>query len=320
MKKERIKNLMRYDNRLNGISFNSLSTLEHNILFAIICGMYGQTEFDFDLEALRRLASGSHKPIRKDKISELVNGLIDKVFHNYITERTEKGLTVVHLFRAMQFVYNENKEIVGLRVIIDELARDIFVRKMGNLTITDYDIFASIRSIYIKSIFRLLSQFKSTGIAIFDYDKFLSSISCPESYRQEDIKARILEPTKKVIGDYFKNLDYELIKEYELGRKRIKKIKFTFKKVEYKSEVSEMFKTLELDGKDYKELKMLNNALEIVDSLDSSAEQAIISSQLYSRKKRMLRDKGFYNELEKRKENKYKAVNDLSNKMKRTER
>lgn len=315
MKKERIKNLMRYDNRINNMSINSINTLEQNILFAIICGMYGKTEFIFDIEQLRRLASGGLKPISKDRIETLLKGMFQGIFHGYITERIGNETVNVHLFRAINLVHNDNNELVGLKVLVDELARDIFIRKQGNLTITDYDIFASIRSTYVKSIFRLLSQFKSTGFARFKYDEFLRIVSCPDSYRQEDIKARILEPAKKIIGDYFKDLDYRLVKEYRLGRKVITGIEFRFKKIVYKSEVSEIFKSLELKGKDYQELKILNNGLHAVNSLNSSAEQTIISSQLERKKRNILNRKGFYGKLDELNNSKYECKNDLSKKL-----
>mgnify|MGYP002516411572 CR=1 FL=1 len=315
MKKEKIKNLMRYDNKLNKCNFGSLNTLEQNLLFAVICSMYGKTELVFDIEALRRFASGSNKPIRKDKISSLINHIYDTLFHGYVTERIGNEIVSVHLFRAINKIKDENDEIVGLKVIVDEMAIDIFKRKECNLTLADYDIFASIRSTYIKSIFRMLSQFKGTGLARFKYDEFLHSISCPKCYLQENIKARILEPAKKVIGDYFKNLDYELIKEYKLGRKVITKIEFTFDKIEYKKDIDEVFKSLELSGTDIQKLKKYNVAQSVLRSLDSSAEQAKIMSEVYKKKKKILDSKGFYQMMEGKREEKYEAKNDISRKL-----
>lgn len=317
MKRDRIKNMMRYDNNLNRVNFGSLNTLEQNLLFAVICGMYGKTELMFDIEKLRRFASGSHTPIKKDRVEELLNNLKNTIFQGYITEKIGNEIVTTHLFRTISLVYNNNGELIGLKVIIDELARNIFIRKQGNLTITDYDIFASIRSTYIKSIFRLLSQYKGTGIARFKYDEFLFAISCPDSYRQENIKERILEPSIKVIGDYFKDLKYELIKDYYMGKKQIVGIVFKFKPIQYKSDINEELKKLEMTGEDYQQIKKYKNTLEVLSDLSPSAEQAIISSQIEGKRRRLYRDKGIYQVVERVRKNRFNCVNDISNKLER---
>lgn len=295
-----IKHPIKYHNKLNKVDgFGNLNAIEHNLLFAIICGMYGKDSMVFDLEALRRLASGSATLIRKEKMPILVDGIMKNVFHTFVSEKQGNKIVNVHLFRAMNHLVDDSNNLVGLEVVLDKDGVEIFGRQTGgNITLADYDIFVNIRSIYTKTIFRMLSQFKSTGYAKFEYDRFLELIGSPKSFKQENIKSRILEPSVKVIGDYFKGLRYNLVKEIVDGKKKIKWIEFIFNKIEYKNITEQSISELELKGKDFKTIKRLKAAIEEVKDLDSSAEQAIILSYLEKKKMKFWQEKGLYNKIE----------------------
>lgn len=298
-KLDKMKHPIRYHNKLNKVDgFGNLNAIEHNLLFAIICGMYGKDTMTFNIETLRRFASGSATLIRKEKMPILVDGIMKNIFHTFVSEKQGNKVVNIHLFRAMNHLFDNENNLTGLEVILDKDGVEIFGRQTGgNITLADYDIFVNIKSIYTKTIFRMLSQFKDTGYARFEYDRFLELIGVTKGYRQDQIKERILEPSIKVIGDYFKSLRYNLIKETIDGKKKIKWIEFIFNKVLYKKKIDEVMEELELKGKDHQRLKRLNAAIAEVNQLDSSAEQAVILSKLESQKRKFWQNKGLYNKL-----------------------
>lgn len=291
MKNDKIKTPVKYDNSLNRVNVGSLNAMEQNLLFAIICGMFGKTKIIFDIDCLRRLASGSSTMIRKERMPELVDGIINKVFHKYVTDIVGNKIINIHLFRAMNILLDKDKNIAGLEVIVDEEAVEIFARKSGNLTIVDFDRFVSIRSSYIKGVFRLLSQFKSTGYAKFDYSEFLDVIGCPDTYKQEDIKRRILEPSVLMISDYFKGLKYKLIKENKYGyANKIKWIEFRFKKIFYKKAIDVKIEGLEKNVKS--ELFYLNCGLKAISNLDKNEAVKQVKTDLRNKMIKIIKEKG----------------------------
>lgn len=86
--------------------------------------------------------------------------------------------------------------------------------------------FTSIRSTYAKSLFRLLMQYRSTGIYITKMDDFRELLDIPASYRMSNIDQTVLKPALNELKQYFKDLKIKKIKAKK-GNK-IDILEFTF--------------------------------------------------------------------------------------------
>ena len=106
---------------------------------------------------------------------------------------------------------------------------------------------------YTKTLYRLLKQFRNTGLLKIDWSEFCKIMNIPESYKQADIDKRILNPAIKELSaeqnlftnekkTIFKNLTYKKIKDPK-GRGRGGKvigIEFYFTPEPKRDELKEM--------------------------------------------------------------------------------
>lgn len=288
MKKEnRISCPVVYHNDFNMANLSKLSVLENNLLFTIFKGMAYRSKFVFDIDKLCLMAScGS--PIRKDRIEGLVRGLIKNVFHSYFVIRTERKEMNIHLFHAINFVLDSQKQIVGLEVELNEQGRRIIHDLGGNFTLLDLEAFKKIQSAYIKTIFRLLSQYKSKGFMKMRYGQFKEILGIPKGYQQPNINERILKPSVEILSEYFKGLKYELVKE----NREYSHIIYKFKPIAYKTKQDIAIESIELKSSDKRQIFMLNTALKAVDALNPSAEQAKISAQIIQDREKVFKKYG----------------------------
>jgi plasmid replication initiation protein len=101
--------------------------------------------------------------------------------------------------------------------------KDIFNKLTLGYTSFDLIEFVSIQSIYAKTIYRMLKQFRTQGWWQVSIEDFKRLLSVPETYKSSDIDKRILKPTLEQLGGsdenaIFKNLKLEKIKKKGRGR------------------------------------------------------------------------------------------------------
>ncbi len=257
-------------------NISKLSALENNLLFAIFKGMAYKSKFVFDIDKLCVMASSYNAPIKKNRIEPLVRGLIKNIFHSYFVIKTDRKEMNIHLFHAINFVLDSQKQIVGLEVELNEQGRRIIHDLSGGFTLLDLEAFKKIQSTYIKAIFRLLSQYKSKGFMRMHYGRFKELLGIPNGYQQPNIKERILNPSIEILSEYFKGLRYELVKE----NREYAYITYKFKPIIYKTKQDIALESIELKTSDKRQIFMLNTALKAVSNLNPSAEQAKISAQI----------------------------------------
>ena len=88
--------------------------------------------------------------------------------------------------------------------------------------------FNELESSYAKTMFRLLKQFRTKGVAYFSKEDFHELLDIPKSYRQSDINKNVIKPIQQELTAIFKGLTIK--KKYGKGRgKPVIGYQFTFK-------------------------------------------------------------------------------------------
>lgn len=88
--------------------------------------------------------------------------------------------------------------------------------------------FNELESSYSKTMFRLLKQYRTKGIANFSKEDFHELLDIPKSYRESDINKKIIKPIRQELTAIFKGLTIQ--KRYGKGRgKPVIGYQFTFK-------------------------------------------------------------------------------------------
>ena len=64
----------------------------------------------------------------------------------------------------------------------------------GNWTQFEFFEFATLKSVYSKTVYRFLKQYRKTGFWKVDLEDFRNLLSIPKSYKPTHIDSRVLKP------------------------------------------------------------------------------------------------------------------------------
>jgi len=216
---------VKYQNELNLIPFKNFNAKEMNLFFALCASLKdkGTENIVFSFEELRELSD--YKMTATKAFVKDLDSLYTKMLQlTYREELDEFGS-----FR--KFVLFNNFEVNVPNKTVEVSVNSKLENVLNGLTTEfsrfELSAFTNIRSTYAKTLFRLLMQFKKTGLYIVSLDEFKDIMDIPKSYTQMgQVDQKVLQPALKELNEYFKNLKLEKIKAKK-GNK-IEKLKFTF--------------------------------------------------------------------------------------------
>ena len=232
-----MNDLVKYQNKLNGLPLRTFEDSEMNILFSIIAQVRDKDlkEVTFTFDELREQCK--YRPKSNITTQDFVNALektSDKLDKLSYKEITNGGLDIkkMTLFPTFDILGTQEKLVVGVHPEF----KDIFNKLALGYTSFDLIEFISIQSIYAKTIYRMLKQFRTQGWWQVSIEDFRSLLSIPDSYKSGNIDQQILKPILTQLGGsgenaIFKNLKVEKIKKAGRGRGGVLTgYKFTFDK------------------------------------------------------------------------------------------
>ena len=77
--------------------------------------------------------------------------------------------------------------------------------------------FATLKSVYSKTVYRFLKQYRKTGFWKVDLEDFRNLLSIPKSYKPTHIDSRVLKPVMTELPSIFKGLKVHKIKSRRRG-------------------------------------------------------------------------------------------------------
>ena len=111
-----------------------------------------------------------------------MKSVVSKIAQLVYLHEDENIFRALPLFR--EFSVDSNKQVVTVRVseemeyILNKLNIDT-----GSWTQFEFFEFATLKSVYSKSVFRFLKQYRKTGFWKIDLADFKKLLNVPESYR-----------------------------------------------------------------------------------------------------------------------------------------
>lgn len=214
--------MIKYHNNLNKIALKGFNQRELGIFFAICSIMKekGIQELEISFSELEQIVGISFKD--KSELVDYIRNMSRKLLDLKI-ESSENGVFINFvLFRTL--ITDTNTEKLTIRVnedfayILNDLTK--------HFTLFELKDFNQLNSIYAKHLYRLLKQFKYTGMFKIEISEFRRLFDIPISYRMTDINRRVLTPAMNEVSQFFTSLS--LTKEKE--GKNIKYLKFIFDK------------------------------------------------------------------------------------------
>lgn len=212
--------VLKYHNDMNVFSFGGFNQRELNLFF-LICGLMREQEETLILPfaEIKKIIGKTAFKNNKDLVNCVVE--TNKKFLK-LNGEFKKGSTLVQFVLFPTFKTDSQREVLKVSVnpefsyILNELTK--------NFTLFELQEFYSLNSTYSKNLFRLLKQYKSTGVYYVTLEEFRRLLDVPEAYEMRKITDKILNPALKELANYFDNLRIEKIR----SNRRITALRFTF--------------------------------------------------------------------------------------------
>lgn len=243
--------IIKYHNDMNKVSFADFKEKELDLFFSICQKMKdkGNTEVQFDFSEIREISQYSNRSIQR--LYSDLDRIYKKMLELNLKYEDENIIKRFVLFN--KYVIDKNEKVI--RIKASEDFEYILNNLIGNFTKFDLKDLISLKSLYSKTLFRLLKQWESIKIKEFTIDEFRSLLAIPEKYRISEIDKKVLKPIMEELPKHFYNLKLEKIKT---GR-RVTSLKFTWENRAIKKEI------IDLDENEVIEIKIseeLNKAIE----------------------------------------------------------
>ena len=262
--------IVKYGNVLNVMPMPKLYAKEMDIFMQVISKMQftDKQELVFDgfefFKELKKLPQNKEQSYEYlfEAFSEFAGKILGFKIE-YYDEPTDTQYAFV-CFDSLKFDYSTSKVHIHAQ-------KDFYnIIKNYKLGFTSFELleFADLSSTYTKILYRLLKQFRKTGLCVISIEKFRELMQVPDSYDMCDIDARVLKQAIKELSAErnllnqkrtpFKDLKCEKIKGGGRGRGGIvKKLKFTFKKEATIDLLNKAYKGLILNTAKYALVKII---------------------------------------------------------------
>lgn len=254
---EKEDKFVRYDNSFNKTSLSILTEIQSDILMAVLEKMGKDLVLDDDgnqcyvarykFKEIREKINSPH--MQAKKIKEVFDLLLKVEVEIFEDGEIFKS----NLFTDYLLIDRSTVEII----LSSKLTKKLFITKK-NYTIIQLDEYVSLKSRYAKELYRLLRQFRHTGILLIKKDSLITALQPPKSYNEYDLIRKVLIPAIEHNKSYFKGL--KIVNLEKNGNALPLSCKFTFKKHIRESVEKAVSKNLE--GHSAEEIELLKYIME----------------------------------------------------------
>ncbi|WP_187867645.1 replication initiation protein [Helicobacter pylori] len=212
-----------YHNNANKVNLGKLSERETNLLFAIFQRLkdQGNTLIRFEPQDLKRMIMVKSNLTNRQLLQVLKNLLDNISGANFwiIREHVENGEvyedhTSYMLFKQFEIRIHKPTQTIEY---LDVQLNDSYQYLLNNLGMggqyTSFNLleFQRVRGKYAKTLYRLLKQYKSTGILSVEWSQFRELLDIPKDYEMRNIDQKVLTPSLKELHKIypFEHLSYK---------------------------------------------------------------------------------------------------------------
>ncbi len=234
-----------YHNNTNKVNLGKLSEREANLLFAIFQKLkdQGNTLIRFEPQDLKQMIMVKSN-LTNRQLLQILKNLLDNISGaNFwiIREHVENGEIYEDHISYMLFKQFEIRIHKPTQTIeyLDVQLNDSYQYLLNNLGMggqyTSFKLleFQRVRGKYAKTLYRLLKQYKSTGILSVEWTQFRELLDIPKDYKMENIDQKVLNPSLKELNKIypFEHLSYKKERRNSHDRRKVTHIDFYFEQL-----------------------------------------------------------------------------------------
>ncbi len=215
------KTYITYHNNANKVNLGKLSEREANLLFAIFQRLkdQGNTLIRFEPQDLRRMLGIK---ISYDNLTRTARSMWNKIKtadfwevkdiivngRECVSEKNYMLFQVCEIVsdkETREFLYMDIQLNTGYNYLLNNLGMG------GQYTSFNLLEFQRVRGKYAKTLYRLLKQYKSTGILSVEWSQFRELLDIPKDYEMRNIDQKVLTPALKELHKIypFEHLSYK---------------------------------------------------------------------------------------------------------------
>ncbi len=215
------KTYITYHNNANKVNLGKLSEREANLLFAIFQRLkdQGNTLIRFEPQDLKRMLGIK---ISYDNLTRTARSMWNKIKtadfwevrdiivngRECVSEKNYMLFQVCEIVsdkETREFLYMDIQLNTGYNYLLNNLGMG------GQYTSFKLLEFQRVRGKYAKTLYRLLKQYKSTGILSVEWSQFRELLDIPKDYKMENIDQKVLTPSLKELNKIypFEHLSYK---------------------------------------------------------------------------------------------------------------
>ncbi|MCQ2904384.1 replication initiation protein [Helicobacter pylori] len=210
------KTYITYHNNANKVNLGKLSEREANLLFAIFQRLkdQGNTLIRFEPQDLKRMLNID---ISNERLSEVVIKLWDSIKTADFWKISETETSIIQenymLFSRCKIELNKpSKDLKYLEIQLNNNYQYL-LNNLGMGQYTSFNLleFQRVRGKYAKTLYRLLKQYKNTGILSVEWSQFRELLDIPKDYEMRNIDQKVLTPALKELHKIypFEHLSYK---------------------------------------------------------------------------------------------------------------
>ncbi|GAA7147926.1 hypothetical protein BD0045_14860 [Helicobacter pylori] len=210
-----------YHNNANKVNLGKLSEREANLLFAIFQKLkdQGNTLIRFEPQDLKRMLGIK---ISYDNLTRTARSMWNKIKtadfwevrdiivngRECVSEKNYMLFQVCEIVsdkETREFLYMDIQLNTGYNYLLNNLGMG------GQYTSFNLLEFQRVRGKYAKTLYRLLKQYKSTGILSVEWSQFRELLDIPKDYEMRNIDQKVLTPSLKELRKIypFEHLSYK---------------------------------------------------------------------------------------------------------------
>ena len=198
--------IVKYDNYLNNISLSGFSPAELDLLMALCARVkeHGTDELTFSFTEIRELSN--FWSTSNEILARKLDSTNDKLSRIVCRIETEKY--IIHFVLFTTFVIDKEKRSLIVSVntkfsfVLNELSK--------NFTRFELREFVHLDGKYQKHLYRLLKQYRSTGVYEVRLEDFRRKMDIPKSYKNLDVTEKVVKPSVKGLEKAFPGLSFEV--------------------------------------------------------------------------------------------------------------
>ncbi|UOS10906.1 replication initiation protein [Helicobacter pylori] len=232
-----------YHNNTNKVNLGKLSEREANLLFAIFQKLkdQGNTLIRFEPQDLKRMLGIK---ISYDNLTRTARSMWNKIKtadfwevrdiivngRECVSEKNYMLFQVCEIVsdkETREFLYMDIQLNIGYHYLLNNLGMG------GQYTSFKLLEFQRVRGKYAKTLYRLLKQYKSTGILSVEWDQFRELLDIPKDYEMRNIDQKVLTPSLKELRKIypFEHLSYKKERRNSHDRRKVTHIDFYFEQL-----------------------------------------------------------------------------------------